>query len=1438
MSPTTASRPRPNPLPPVPASPEEALAAAGGDGAPAGWRAWPADVLVPAVRVALLRAELVRDPGTVGREEHGEELYQAVRGVDGGAVERAGALVEALAGAGDAVLAREALRLAREGLRAGALAPAFVRGVLTGLLAPGSGRPVDAALAELAEPWAAVEPLPPALLAGLLGTPAAGPALAVAAAHGHGGLLWRAAADPAAEPLVRRRALALYGGTAHRDDVPAVLALAAEDPLLLGGPAVDCLRALHRRGHFATGPDVPAVLALALADHTIPARAVATVLFTVRGELLRLLVDTAPDDPAWPRRLDLLVALDGQGTQDLPVAEEIARVLPRAAAPAPFLRALRTLRAPGAEDAVLGALPGAPAEALHALEAVGGARTARVLAAALGLDAPQPDETLPETGETLPETTKTTKTKEVLPEVERALRPFRHHALELVWLLGTDPGVRRRLLARVDAAALPARIAAGLGGPDEDELALLTAHMDPAEPVEALCRIAAHAGPGTLPVLADLLLRIAGERASAWEPGGAGAVPDAEPAVPEEAVEALCGLGRRLHARGGIRPVCLLDAVDARAAGEAFAADLALGLLDRPGLTTGERTVLLRMLTGLPKAPGRPIRARTHRLLRDPDRHVRKHAVALLARADPTDDGEDDGVEALSATLLTLTGPDRDPQTVRQTLDALGGAGARWASDAVTACLGHPVMNVRKTAARALATTGTARSVPALLDGLGQGDNPGLRALLLDALRALLGDTLAAALTAAAARATDARTRDRLLAALDEDPGEDPAAADLRRLAEEGWDPDTALRLAERRAPGGRAPDLRELRPYLADWLDLAASSARARRAVLAALPTRICPRPWQDHERGALARRATVLLDGLAEAEGAERDALIELLEAVVSHPRPGLAAEVTAAVRALPPRRPGRRSTLPLLRLAGAVVVRADLDRELAATASAPDPEAARGRLLHETFGVAPQAERPSWYDGLAAAARSTTALAAHRERPAPAGSRALLAALVDVQAGAPPDVRAALVTWMTELQPLGTPPWTLAEDARTGAAAPPPRTAHPADLDQPRSAAQRERLLARLASDAPDRRAAAARTLLAWPEPDARAAVLDAHLRGRVDAPADPALRAALGRALAEAGPAALSGDGVRPERVARTAADVDARTLPALLPVLLRLWEHGPREARGDAFAALRRMPADVLAARLEDRIAAGATGLLVLLAGRPLHRTPLLDRLAAHHPRAGLVLVDGPLHGPEAAARRADALRALRERAPAPPPAASPPPYEELVALLRSPEPRRVRRALARLAEHPGGPDPARLEEPLRELLTHPETGVRLHAHRTARALLDRDAHLRLTEVLLDDARPEVVRGAVRVLSRARWSPAVPAFVALLGHGRPVVRRAAEEALLHAGTEAVPALRRAASHARPDRRAAYERLLTRIREAEGRGEGTYLGSLVKVLPDQT
>lgn len=1385
---------------------------------------WRTSGLPLRVRIAWLRAEIANDPTAVRREPASESLYQAVRETDIAAARRPRRLVAELLDSGDRALAAESLRLVREGLHAGVLAAAFVRAHLSRLLdldAVGTGT-VVAALAELSEPWATLEPLPPAVLSALL-PPAdvADAALTALARHGHSGELRQIVDDRDRPPRLRRRALELLGALATRDDIHELTAVAARDPLLFGESAVACLRGLHRRGHFVTGPDVPTVIALALADHAIAPREVATILFTCRLEMFGLLTDAPADDPSWPRRLALLLALAGQGTGDagdrgdpveLPVGDAITRTLAAISHPRPFLDALRTLRHTAAEEAVLAHLPTEPATALHALEAIGGRPTVSALRDGLGLTAPDGESVI---ARHLPPGT-------VAPH----LRAVRRRALELLWQLTEDAADRRALLVRLDPAELPARIAVDLGGSDEGELALLAAHVNRDEPVAALCALAAHGGAGTLPVIADLLLRIVTqlalkeraltERPPPRQPDGpaTGHRPTGEPTVPGEVLEAVRDLGRRLHARRRIRPVCLLDAADAEAAGNALAATMVLDLLDRPEPTDGERVILLELLTRIPYPHTRP---RVHRLLRQRSPHLRKHVIALLAQ---DSDGAD--AQALSASLITLTAAD-DIQTVRQALLALGHAEARWAAGAIAACLDHPNMNIKKTAAGALVRAGTATAVPQLLNWLGRHDNPGLRTALVAALRAILGDAYRATLRAAADRARESRTRRLLSECLADSQPDSGARSDIDAMESGGWHPAIALRIAEGPEPPTRH-SLSRLRPMLADWLTLADSLAGAMpesRARLVRVAVRLCPSALSDAERRTYARFTPLLLICLTDAAtwGEDGRDMVSVLEALAPT-LPTVTKRVVAdTVRALPGTAPA--PTLTLLRRCGAVLTRADLDQALEAAVTGRPPAArAEVAVLREAFGIP--------------------------DAPLPTGpnSRARLAALADAYPAADPAARSVLLDRMTALQPLDAPPWTLGEavaDAST--ARTPNRTVRADDLDQPRSAALRARLLDMLDAPDPDRRRTAAVALLKWPDPDVRSAVLRAYLHGRVDIDAPVGLEpadvlAALGEPEPEGADIRAE---IRYERLTHLAVQLDPSALEPLVPRLLEWWRQAPQAVR----PALNAVPADTLAVILGERIEAGAWGLLDLLAGRTLLRTPALTEIRRRLRAEGrdrvadsLVLVDGPLRDPAAERQHPCEKVGLREQTGA----VREPSRQELLRLARTGSPDQIRRALTRLTEEypgrnvsaqrasttPSAPPDPELLALIGELLHHPRPRVRLHAHRTSRALFDRATHLHHTSTLLGDARPDVVRSAVRTLTHAGWEPAVPAIVGLLDPAHPGVHGAAVDGLLLMGRRAVPALRHAADHARPDKRPLYTAVLDRITatdEAEEQGRTT-------------
>ncbi|MEV4001891.1 HEAT repeat domain-containing protein [Actinomadura sp. NPDC049753] len=1447
------------------------------------------------IQIAWLTAEIADRPETVRDEPPGELLYQAVRGIGVTDVDEPELLVQELMGRLDPVLRSEALRVTREALHAGLLAPERARTLVVGLTGSIAGEPAagtaaagvaPAALRELAEPWAALDPLPQEHLYRFLEAGPGGAVPAVAAAaieaaarHGHQDLLRDIAADRGRPPGLRQRALELLGDLATRDDIGDLVSIAATDPLLLAGPVTRCLRGLHRRGHFPAGGAVPAIVRLAVADHSVPAGEVATILFTSRQETLKELMGADADDPHWPRRLELLVALAAQGAGDLPVGEKVTDLLRSAPDARPFLRAIRALRHTAAEEAVIAALPRSPAAAVEALEAVGGARTVTALRDGLGLDGPD-------------------GSGAVAPH----LRPVRHRALEVLWHLTEDPDQRRSILVRLDPRDLPVRIAADLGGPDERELAFLRAGLDPEKPVDALCRLARNAGSETVPAIADLLLRVVADLAASWAPDASGDA--SEPTVPQEVVAAVRDLGGRLHERGRIRPRCLLDAADAREAGDALVAGIALDLLDRPDLTAAEQMVLLSLLL---QTSHRGIRARVHPLLRHRDRHVRKHVIALLAR---DADGED--AQALSASLIPLTAAS-DAQTARQALLALGHARACWAAAAIAACLDHPNMNVKKTAANALVHAGAPVAVPKLLFWLGRHDNPGLQSALVAALRTILGDAYAATVVAAADRAADDRTRALLLAGLDgalsaravgalADQGSPAGAAllslvaarrltlgsgtaaeladrmaahgitppsrrqgpraarpdaEIDALADRGWNTEIARRLAEgfdRDSAELTAERLSRLRPMLERWLELAAEEPEQRGRVLR-LALRLCPPPWTAGETEAFSRSARTLVAGLAEIGDAHRDRLLALLEDTVGRLPSTSGFDIAARIRALPPEAVGGRSLLVLLRRCGAVLTRTDLGRALAAARAGANPWLAEAEVLREAFGLAgPASDRAEtseppavgrWRDALSAAARTHDGLRRFRvaDRPVdlddrPIGSRDRLRALIDVFVEAGTGVRGPLLDWMVELQPLDAPTWTIAEDARRSAS---DRAAGPGDRDQPRSAVLRERLLRLLEEPERDRREAAARAMLGWPEPEFRLAVLHAFLDGRVDLAVSGDLAQALTlmneTELRRAGDRGSGGEAVR-ERIARVASHLDPPDVDRFIPLLAAWWEHGGPSLHTSAGRALRKADPDVLAEALSGRLDNGDWGLLDLISGVALLRTPALARAhrrlreeGRHDLADKLVLVDEPLRRPGAAERDSAALSALRSRPPVPE-AGRRPTRAELFRLARTGGPEQIRRALTLLAERhdddpartrrhgadrPADPDPE-FRELLAESLGHPEARVRLHAHRISRKVMDREDYLEHTVLLLDDRQPDIVRSAVKTLCHAAWKPAVPALVGLLTHSHPAVRRAVSDGLVLLGAPAIPALRHAAGRARPDRRNLYTTVLDKITEA--------------------
>ncbi|MCB9651583.1 MAG: hypothetical protein H6730_34055 [Deltaproteobacteria bacterium] len=72
---------------------------------------------------------------------------------------------------------------------------------------------------------------------------------------------------------------------------------------------------------------------------------------------------------------------------------------------------------------------------------------------------------------------------------------------------------------------------------------------------------------------------------------------------------------------------------------------------------------------------------------------------------------------------------------------------------------------------------------------------------------------------------------------------------------------------------------------------------------------------------------------------------------------------------------------------------------------------------------------------------------------------------------------------------------------------------------------------------------------------------------------------------------------------------------------------------------------------------------------------------------------------------------------------------------------------------------------------------------------------------------------------MKTIAHGRYAPALPRLVEHLWHRDPRMRRAAHDALLAWGHDAVSELRRAQSRARPDRRQAIGQVLEAIESTE-------------------
>ena len=1221
-----------------------------------------------------------------------------------------------------------------------------------------------------------------------------------------------------------------HAGHLLPDEVLAsVLRDAIEDPWRYGGAVIACLDRMHARGRFLSPDKAADLLDLYDRVHGFSARQAGRHLYVIRDEVFHLFEQLPASDPRWPRFLSLLPYLTKSHRDAL--LERLLLASSKLTTTALFIDVCESIAATAdhetsLEPLLLDHLAVHPESVLRALEVCGSQRTADVLGA-LMLDQDTP----------------------------RWLRHCSERALALVWHLDKEHAWRTQLLMRLSPERLPSRIQTDLDAsisPEALSLLLLLprATEHPEAVLKKLCR---RGGSDALDAIDALLTRVLHAQVTepqAFDPEKPWAA-RAEAVLPEAVEEALGVYGERLFSRGSLATSGLARAKNAREASEVMRAHLLGRQLER----ARDHRVLRIVLDALARVGMIEDRQQVIALLRHDEPDVRKKALYALSTIDP-----DPG---LIARFVALAG-EGDIQTVRQAIDGLGRFADAAATPALLQGLQHPNMNIKLSAAKALATAGDARAIDPLLRWLERHDHERFRRLLLNALGHVLGDSLRAVLMTRLEGTLVERHIRFLAAAIDGlslealrarrtvggaaagfifeavDRG-DCHLKDVTRQEVQAWLGYVARRWfhdGERLYLDGRVP-----------W-DLALLEDILARETMEGIED-----AWID-------RNASLLLDSLSSFDKVASERLISLLgrvsdfgalvpddvlergchalfqdviQASDARARSARFDVLSACVRALPLSRRQAFSDhvrgwssfsggdgLERMRLLDAMGTlfagqEDDLRMILADCATSTSRDSARVRALRELF---PDRKR-------ATDAKHRAALDAWRDVGFPEEERG---ALVDRMG------RGRVLTYALEVLEVDD---ALQQDVLEHILALAPFGANSRDhygrahshdtSGRWRSdRAWRAGKLDTMANheDVEVRRASALALLREGATRDELELISRAFLGGclgdesfgksdmqRFASALSRANRSVFARPpedqqldrwldLLEASPVAL---------VARCTSQ------------LVAIWKHQPTSRASRAQWLLARVDGDALFATVADLVEQGDFGAVGLLTGSISDDTHLQKLIALLEQAGERRLADrlrgqrreGVLIDPAARASRQHALERLLVP-PTPLPAqqrAGERGVEDMLESLQSEDRFEVRAALKRCARFG---DAEEIERAVVQLaLDHEDLSLRSAAHRTLRQIASRETYLEVTRHLLHDPRRDVVRQAIRILSYGQMADEVEAFVALMFGSDSMLAKAARDGLMVLGRAALPELYRATGRARPDRRARIEEVIAAI-----------------------
>ncbi|QSQ17447.1 HEAT repeat domain-containing protein [Myxococcus landrumensis] len=230
---------------------------------------------------------------------------------------------------------------------------------------------------------------------------------------------------------------------------------------------------------------------------------------------------------------------------------------------------------------------------------------------------------------------------------------------------------------------------------------------------------------------------------------------DIDEQVRSAAQQAIVQVGRGLHASGRMRLLGMPARESAEEAGARLLTECLLEQLQQRDLSDAQLERVLGQLVGRTHSW---LARRLRRFLRHGSVQVQKLALECLAHSG----------DARAVAWLVPFARSEDIYRLRQALSGLGVFKVEWAVPFLAQGLAHPNMNIKKTAAEALAMAGPGSPAPigVMLDWLRRHDNPGLRESLVRALRATCARGYVATLLDALQGAGTPRERELLCEAL------------------------------------------------------------------------------------------------------------------------------------------------------------------------------------------------------------------------------------------------------------------------------------------------------------------------------------------------------------------------------------------------------------------------------------------------------------------------------------------------------------------------------------------------------------------------------------------------------------------------------------------------------------------------------------------------